>query len=126
MAKGGVVDGQYWNNARSSIIPGFSSSETGIVSCSLGDDRVLVCNGYPTNILGTGLFAQTREDYGTVDTYTLRCDRAADGLLTCDPITSSQGIYSRGPFATCSENTLNYLEDPAASGCTMLDGLYLN
>jgi hypothetical protein len=84
-----------------------------MVSCSLGDDRVLVCNGFPTGIYGTGLFAQTRQD--TVGESTLKCDRAADGLLTCDPITWN-GKSSRGPFATCSTGYGISLDNVVAAG----------
>jgi hypothetical protein len=127
MAKGGAVDGQYWNYGNDAQYPAFSSSLTDRVSCSLTSDRTLMCNHIPTNVLGVGLFAQLVPG-SSIGPFTLRCDRAPDGLLTCDSIYSN-GVLPTGPFATCPSlfgNTLHYYEGTQMQGCTLIDGLYLD
>jgi hypothetical protein len=127
MAKGGAVDGQYWNYGIDAQYPAFSSSLTDRVSCSLTSSGFLMCNNIPVNVFGIGLFAQLVPG-SAIGPWTLRCDRAPDGLLTCGSIYWN-AVLSSGPFAICPSpygNTLHYYEGTELQGCTVLDGLYLD
>lgn len=59
----------------------------------------------------------------------LKCDRAADGLLTCDPTRSFSRTWY-GPWASCLDgpfgNTLAWLNGTMLKDCTGIDGLYLS
>jgi hypothetical protein len=131
-AKGGNVDGQYWNLIRYTYEPEFSSSLAHGVYCQFLEDRSLYCNGYPVIIYGTSLLARFYTAFAMPGSK-LKCDRASDGLLTCDPIQDTLTV-ARRPFAACvSESvfsgpgiTLHYVEDTVLpAGCTLIDGLYM-
>jgi hypothetical protein len=130
-AKRGNVDGQYWNLVRFSSEPEFSSSLANGVYCQFLEDRSLYCNSYPVIIYGTSLLARFYTAFGMLGSK-LKCDRASDGLLMCDPIQDTL-VVARRPFAACvSESlsgpgiTLHYVENTVLpTGCTLIDGLYM-
>jgi hypothetical protein len=125
-ARGGNVDGMYWSTESSPVIPAFSSSLENSANCYINGARILSCNYSNVFIESSGSLARFYTSNDQVGTR-LKCNKASDGLLECDPIQASTTV-ARKPFAVCDHGSgmqLYYAENTDMPGCTLIDGLYM-